>query len=63
CAMFLTLFLLFMRFLPMFALSELKAVTPQANPHGHGGDHGDRHGQGHAGHGESHTDKPAKEGH
>ena len=51
CAMFLTLFLLFMRFLPMFALSELKAVTPQADPHGHdddghhpGGHHGDHQG-------------------
>ena len=30
---FLTLFLLFMRFLPMFAMAELKAVTPQGDPH------------------------------
>jgi Ni/Fe-hydrogenase subunit HybB-like protein len=43
---FLTLFLLFMRFLPMFAMAELKAVMPQADPHGHhDGGHG--HGQGH----------------
>jgi molybdopterin-containing oxidoreductase family membrane subunit len=31
--LFLTLFLLFMRFLPMIAISELKGVTPQADPH------------------------------
>jgi len=30
---FITLFLLFMRFLPMFAMAELKAVLPQASPH------------------------------
>ena len=36
--MFLTLFLLFLRFLPAFAISELKAVLPQASPH-HGGAH------------------------
>ena len=28
-----SLFLLFMRFLPMIAISEVKGVTPQANPH------------------------------
>jgi molybdopterin-containing oxidoreductase family membrane subunit len=32
---FTTLFLLFARFLPFFAIAELKAVTPQASPHGH----------------------------
>jgi Ni/Fe-hydrogenase subunit HybB-like protein len=32
---FLTLFLLFMRFLPMIAMSEVKIVTPQADPHHH----------------------------
>jgi Ni/Fe-hydrogenase subunit HybB-like protein len=43
--LFLTLFLLFMRFLPMIAISEVKGVTPQANPHHplggakHGGHH------------------------
>jgi molybdopterin-containing oxidoreductase family membrane subunit len=30
---FLTLFLLFMRFLPMIAISEVKGVTPEADPH------------------------------
>jgi molybdopterin-containing oxidoreductase family membrane subunit len=30
---FLTLFLLFMRFLPMIAMSEVKIVTPEADPH------------------------------
>ena len=30
---FTTLFLLFMRFLPVFAVAELKAVLPQASPH------------------------------
>ncbi len=37
---FLTLFLVFMRFLPMFAMAELKAVMPQASPHG-GHGHGE----------------------
>ncbi len=35
--LFLTLFLLFLRFLPMIAISEVKGVLPQANPHYHGG--------------------------
>jgi Ni/Fe-hydrogenase subunit HybB-like protein len=35
---FLTLFLLFIRFLPMIAMSEIKGVLPQANPHPHGHD-------------------------
>ena len=35
--LFLTLFLLFIRFLPMVAIAEVKGVTPQADPHsGHG---------------------------
>ncbi len=34
--LFLHLFLLFMRFLPVFAMAELKAVMPQASPHDHG---------------------------
>jgi len=38
---FLTLFLLFCRFLPMLAISEVKNVMPEANPHRH-------HGHGHA---------------
>lgn len=32
---FLSLFLLFMRFLPMIAMSEIKIVTPAADPHHH----------------------------
>jgi molybdopterin-containing oxidoreductase family membrane subunit len=31
--LFMTLFLLFMRFLPMIAISEVKGVTPHADPH------------------------------
>ena len=31
--LFFTMFLLFMRFLPMIADSEVKGVTPQADPH------------------------------
>ena len=31
--LFLPLFLLFMKFLPMIAISEVKGVTPQADPH------------------------------
>ncbi|MEO8353148.1 MAG: hydrogenase, partial [Chthoniobacteraceae bacterium] len=30
---FLSLFLMFMRFLPMVAMSEVKIVTPDADPH------------------------------
>ena len=33
---FLSLFLLFLKFLPAFPISELKAVLPQASPHAHG---------------------------
>jgi Ni/Fe-hydrogenase subunit HybB-like protein len=36
CGVFLTLFLLFTRFLPIFAIAELKAVMPEASPHHHG---------------------------
>jgi Ni/Fe-hydrogenase subunit HybB-like protein len=32
---FLTLFLLFIRFLPMVAMSEVKSVLPEADPHYH----------------------------
>jgi molybdopterin-containing oxidoreductase family membrane subunit len=32
--LFLTLFCLFVRFLPMVATAEVKTVLPQANPHG-----------------------------
>jgi Ni/Fe-hydrogenase subunit HybB-like protein len=31
--LFFTLFLLFIRYLPMIAISEVKGVTPQADPH------------------------------
>jgi Ni/Fe-hydrogenase subunit HybB-like protein len=34
--LFFTLFLLFVRFLPMVAMSEVKSVLPQADPHSHG---------------------------
>ena len=43
---FSVLFLLFIRFLPIMPMAELKAVMPQADPHGHGDSaagHGDRH--------------------
>ena len=33
---FLTMFLLFLRFLPAFPMAEIKAVMPQGDPHGHG---------------------------
>lgn len=36
--LFFTLFLLFAKFVPMIAMSEVKAVLPVANPH-HGGEH------------------------
>ena len=32
---FTTLFLLFLKFLPAFAMSEIKNVTPPASPHAH----------------------------
>jgi molybdopterin-containing oxidoreductase family membrane subunit len=43
---FTTLFLLFLRFLPAFAMSEIKNVLPQSSPH-HGAHHGANHGGGH----------------
>ncbi|MFN9975199.1 MAG: NrfD/PsrC family molybdoenzyme membrane anchor subunit, partial [Phycisphaerae bacterium] len=39
CGVFMTLFLLFLRFLPVFAMAEVKAVLPQASPHHHGNGH------------------------
>jgi len=53
---FMTLFLLFCRFLPMLAISEVKNVMPQANPHweGYGHDHGHSHGHAHHDHGKGH---------
>jgi molybdopterin-containing oxidoreductase family membrane subunit len=36
CGTFLTLYLLFTKFLPQFAMSEIKGVMPQASPHWEG---------------------------
>ena len=36
--LFMTLFLLFIRFLPVLAIAEIKAVMPEADPHAHGHD-------------------------
>jgi molybdopterin-containing oxidoreductase family membrane subunit len=46
---FFTLFLLFMRWAPMIAMAEVKAILPEADPHyghdhGHGHDDGKHHG-------------------
>jgi molybdopterin-containing oxidoreductase family membrane subunit len=43
--LFLTLFMLFIRFLPAIAIAEVKTVMPEADPHYHG--HHDDHGHGH----------------
>ncbi|MEO1277906.1 MAG: NrfD/PsrC family molybdoenzyme membrane anchor subunit, partial [Planctomycetota bacterium] len=49
CGIFLTLFLLFLRFMPIFPIAEIKAILPEADPHGHGHDHGhDDRGNGHS---------------
>jgi molybdopterin-containing oxidoreductase family membrane subunit len=40
---FFTLFLLFMRWVPMVAIGEVKAILPEADPHWHG-DHEESHG-------------------
>jgi molybdopterin-containing oxidoreductase family membrane subunit len=42
--LFFTLFLLFVRFLPIVAIAEVKTVMPEADPHGH--DHGHKHATG-----------------
>jgi molybdopterin-containing oxidoreductase family membrane subunit len=49
CGTFLTLYLLFVRFLPQFAMSEIKNVMPQASPHHHPAG-GHAHGPSHAHH-------------
>src|SRR5690606_32874678 len=49
CGIFLTLFLLFLRFLPVFAMAEIKAVLPQADPHPPA-EHGSHAGAGHGPH-------------
>jgi len=62
---FLTLFLIFLRVLPVFAMAELKAVLPQASPHehGHGQDHGQDHGRGDDhGHDKAHGHEHSKGG-
>jgi molybdopterin-containing oxidoreductase family membrane subunit len=44
--LFMTLFLLFIRYLPVIAIAEVKAVMPQADPHaGHGHEHHDEGGE------------------
>ena len=44
--LFMTLFLLFIRYLPVLAIAEIKAVMPEADPHAHGhhDDHDHEHG-------------------
>ncbi len=39
CGIFATLFLLFLKFLPVFAMAEVKLVMPQAHTHDHHEDH------------------------
>ena len=56
---FLSLFLLFMRFLPMIAMSEVKIVTPFADPHAYIPDSGVGIGAHHPIEAESHTHKPS----
>ncbi len=56
---FLSLFLLFMRFLPMIAMSEVKIVTPFADPHAYVPDSGVGIGAHHPIEAESHTHKPS----
>ena len=43
--LFMTLFLLFIRYLPVIAIAEIKAIMPAANPHPHD-DHDHEHGSG-----------------
>lgn len=48
--LFMTLFLLFIRYLPVIAIAEVKAIMPEANPHAHHGHHGHNHKAGGEGH-------------
>jgi molybdopterin-containing oxidoreductase family membrane subunit len=49
--LFFTMFLLFVRYLPMIAIAEVKGVMPAADPHGHGHGHDDHaHGKSEAAH-------------
>jgi len=62
---FLTLFLLFLRFIPVFAIAELKAVTPRADPHWEGYAHAHPPGRSHAPHPPNlphHGHSPAEKG-
>jgi Ni/Fe-hydrogenase subunit HybB-like protein len=43
--LFFTAFLLFIRWIPMIAIAEVKMVTPQADPHWHEGEHDEHHGE------------------
>jgi Ni/Fe-hydrogenase subunit HybB-like protein len=43
--LFMTLFLLFLRFFPMVAMAEVKSVLPEADPHYHPPEGDDGHGQ------------------
>ncbi|MCA9613972.1 MAG: hypothetical protein KC586_14545 [Myxococcales bacterium] len=54
--LFLTLFLLFVRWIPMFAIAEIKAVLPHAHPHA---DHDDEHEHAHE-HGAEAAPAPAE---
>jgi molybdopterin-containing oxidoreductase family membrane subunit len=45
--LFFTMFCLFVRFLPMVAIAEVKTVMPEADPHFHGHDADDKHGGAH----------------
>lgn len=55
--LFFTGFLLFLRFLPVIAMAEVKSIMPQAHIHDHGHD-----GHGHVGHGHATGDFHAAEG-
>ncbi|MCC6320008.1 MAG: polysulfide reductase NrfD [Phycisphaerales bacterium] len=55
---FVTLFMLFLRFLPAFAMSEIKNCLPSASPHHHGDGNGHDHGHDHG-----HKPAPAGGGH
>lgn len=54
--LFFTAFLLFIRWIPMIAISEVKGVMPEADPH-----FGDDHGDAHDGHGHPHHEPAAAE--
>lgn len=54
--LFSTLFLLFLRFVPMVAMAEVKATLPQADPHFY--DHHDEHGGGHGAITDAHNPAP-----